>query len=97
MRTPALKRLMSAYFHQDFHDAYGGVWEAIDAFISELPEEAARTPDEIKWVLGHFETETAVEKYLDELGCDYYVRQEDGGYRGWLDAIARRVDAAIAH
>ena len=97
MRTPALKRLMSAYFHQDFHDAYGGVWEAIDAFISDLPEEAARAPEEIDWVLKHFDSEDAVDDYLDGLGCDYFARPEDGGYRGWLEAIARRVDSAIAH
>jgi hypothetical protein len=94
MQTPALKRLMAGYFHQDFHDAYGGMWEAIDAFISELPEDAARTPDEINWVLGNFETEAAVETYLDQLGCDYNVQPEGGGYRGWLTEIARRVESA---
>ena len=55
MRTPALKRLLSAYFHQDFHLMDGGVWERVDAFISEDPEDAHALPTEINRVLSHFE------------------------------------------
>jgi hypothetical protein len=49
--VPALRHLMSAYFHQDFHAAYGGVWETLDVFASEAPAEFSRLPQEVAAVL----------------------------------------------
>jgi hypothetical protein len=92
MNTPALEHLMGAYFHQDFHDLYGGVWETLEAFAADSPNEACRLPGEIAGLLGSHPSEDAIDDYLDRLGCEYQPRPEDGGYRGWLEEIARRAE-----
>ena len=94
METPLLKRLLRAYFHQDFFEVHGGVWETVDAFVADDPEGASLLPAEIVWVLDHYPSENEVDLYLDELGCQYGPQPGDGGYRGWLTEIARRVTEA---
>ena len=86
-----LRQLIGAYFH----DVYGGVWHTVDAFIADDPIESARLPDEIAWALTAFPTEAATESYVTSLGCSYQPQRGDGGYRGWLTEIARRVSASI--
>ena len=90
MNTPALEHLMGAYFHQDFHDLYGGVWKTLEAFTAASPDEAARLPDEITRLLVSHPSDQAIEEYLDRLGCEYRPPVDSGGYRGWLEEIARR-------
>ncbi len=94
MKTPALRHLMGAYFHQDFFVSYGGVWETLEQFTRDAPEEAELLPREIGLVLDTHATEAEVEAFLNELGCEYLVQPDDGGYRGWLTEIARRIRAA---
>jgi hypothetical protein len=94
MNTPALEHLMGAYFHQDFHDLYGGVWQTLEAFVIDSPDEAARLPEEIALALSAHSSDDALERYLDQLGCEYRPQPGDGGYRGWLEEIARRVSAS---
>jgi hypothetical protein len=95
MNTPALAHLMGAYFHQDFHDLYGGVWQTLDAFTSDAPEEAAQLPEEIA-LLVNTHSDQEIELYLDRLGCEYRPQESEGGYRGWLSDIARRASVARA-
>jgi len=85
---------MGSYFHQDFFLVHGGVWEAVQAFIDDDPDDARLLPGEIATVLTHFPDEASLERYLDDLGCAYRAQAQDGGYRGWLTEIARRVEAA---
>lgn len=96
MNTPALAHLMGAYFHQDFHDLYGGVWQTLAAFTSDSPVEAAELPREIARVLNAYESDHEIEGYLDRLGCEYRPEAGQGGYRAWLEDIARRVSVAPA-
>ena len=85
---------MGAYFHQDFYESYGGVWETVDQFIHDAPNNAARVPDEVRQVLKRYDTDEQVEAFLDQVGCEYLAQPGDGGYRGWLTEIARRVESA---
>ena len=94
MKTPRLKELMRAYFHQDFYAAYGGMWETVDAYVADDPVDSSKLPDEIGWALEHYPHEDELRQYVLELGCEYRVQPEDNGYRGWLTEIARRVEAA---
>ena len=96
MQTPELRQLMAAYFHQDFMDVHGGVWEAVDAFVRVDPGRAGALLSEIELVLRELPTEPEVDMYLDQLGCEYWAPPEEGGYRGWLTEIARRVAAATS-
>jgi hypothetical protein len=96
MQTPALKHLMSGYFHQDFGLVHGSPSDTVSAFARDSPEEAADLPEEIAWVLAEFQVEDQVERYLDQLGCEYFASPDDGGYRGWLAAIAEQVRTATA-
>lgn len=93
MNTPVLQHLMAAYFHQDFFHDYGGVWEPVDAFVREDPSDTDQLVAEIKAVVKRFD-EDELGAYVDNLGAYYVPQPEDGGYRGWLTEIARRVEAA---
>lgn len=93
MQTPALERLMGAYFHQDFTETHGGPWQTISAFLSGEPGLAVSLSREIEMVLRALPTEDDVERYLDELGCEYWPGPAEGGYRGWLAAVAAYVSA----
>ncbi|GAB3778980.1 contact-dependent growth inhibition system immunity protein [Nocardioides ungokensis] len=95
MEAELLRQLMAAYFHEDFQDVYGGVWETIDAFVADDPAESVLLPDEIAAVLAEFPTEEATAGYVISLGCCYQPQPNDGGYRGWLAEIARRVSSAV--
>ena len=94
MNTPALEQLMGAYFHQDWYDEFGDEWEAVDAFVAGSPSHVNNLLAEIQNLLSNADSETALEAYLDSLGCEYTPTAEQGGYRGWLSEIARRVAAA---
>ncbi len=96
MNTPALEHMVGAYFHQDWYDEFGDEWKAVDAFIAGSPSHVAHLPAEVEDLLSHTDSEGALEAYLDSLGCEYTPTSEQGGYRGWLTEIARRVEAATA-
>lgn len=92
-----LRQLMGAYFHQDFYDEYGGVMETVDAFVDDDATDVPELLAEIAWVLDAYPAERDVEDLLDSLGCEYRADPADGGYRGWLTQIARRLAATTAH
>ncbi|GAA2147094.1 hypothetical protein GCM10009844_23970 [Nocardioides koreensis] len=93
MQTPALRQLMSAYLHQDY-DLIGDVWENVDAFVTESPDLAVLLPGEVAWTLANYPDEAELERFVDTLGCQLGPLDDEGGYRGWLTEIARRVAAA---
>jgi hypothetical protein len=47
-------------------------------------------------VLTTYPTEAAVKACLDDLYTGYAADPEEGGYRGWLIEVSRRVQAAIS-
>ena len=96
MQTPSLEHLMSAYFHQDWYEEHGDEWANLQDFVEGEPELAPRLPIEIEQVLAHLPTDDRVDAYLRSLGSYYTTTPEEGGYRGFLQEIARRVQTALA-
>ena len=94
MHTPALDNLLGAYFHQDWFDEHADEWATLDDFIEGEPRLAPLLPREIDQVLDEMPTEDEVDTFLRSLGSCYTTTREEGGYRGWLVEIARRVAAA---
>ncbi len=93
-QPPALEQLMGAYFHQGWYLDAADEWGVVDRFVAESPAMAAKVPAEIARVLATQVTEEAVEKYVADLGCEYWADPQEGGYRGWLTEVASRVSAA---
>lgn len=92
MNLPQLDMLMGAYYHEDF-DIYGGLFGALEQYLRDATsDDIAQLDQELKVVLRD-KTEVQVEQLLDELTCAVYMGDEPGGYRGWLEEIARRVEA----
>lgn len=97
MQTPALKHLMSGYFHQDFALVHGSPSDTVAAFVRDAPEEALDLSHEIESILAQLPSDQDVERYLEQLGCEYFAQPEDGGYRGWLNSIAKQVRRTTGH
>ena len=94
--TPALMHLVGAYLNLDWLDDYEDEWAALDDFIAGEPQAARALPGEIAMVLTTYPTEEAVHAYLDELYTGYAADPDEGGFRGWLVEVSRRVQAAIS-
>ncbi len=91
MRTPALEQLMGAYLHQDY-DLEGDVWDNVDAFVVESPDLVPLLAAEVAWARA---TPT---NGSSRSSCSPWAPRwsgpDEGGYRGWLSEIARRVGQA---
>ena len=94
MQTPALEYLLGTYFHQDFDLVDGGVWETVDAFLREDPEDARLLPSEIDSVLMTLPSEDDLKSLFEQFGSDFVPHPGRGGYRGFLTQLARRVAVA---
>jgi hypothetical protein len=92
--TPAMWHFAGAYLHEDWPEESRDEWAALAAFIEDEPELATKLPIEITWILDQYSGEDELRRFVDELGASFVPRPEDGGYRGWLEEIARR--AAVA-
>jgi hypothetical protein len=92
----AIETLMKAYFHQDFREVHGGVWETVDAFVRDNPRNASRVIEEVPELLKSLPTDEQVDYWLDSLGCEYRFENHEGGSRQWLREIASRVQAGLA-
>ncbi len=88
--TPAMWQFAGAYLHQDWPEESKDEWAALDAFMKEEPELATKLPTEIAWILDRHPSEEELRRYVDEQGACFVPRPEDGGYRGWLEEVARR-------
>lgn len=95
MNTPSLDEFTGAYLHQDFQLDYEDEWAALDRYVADAPDDARRLPAEITEVLATFDSEAATEAYLDGMAIQYWADPATGGYRGWLQEVARRVEAAL--
>jgi len=95
VQTPALENLLGAYFHQDWFDEHGDEWATLDDFIDGEPALAPLLPGEIRQLLAEHADEASLEARLFSLGSCYVTSPTEGGYRGWLTEIARRVTAAL--
>jgi hypothetical protein len=95
MTTPALLHLMGAYLNQDWPEDYADEWEALDDLVLGAKSDAPALPLEIAWVLATYPTEGEIEEYMRSLGSGYAADPDEGGYRGWLIEVSRRVQAAV--
>ena len=96
MNTPALAQLMGAYFHQDWYDEHQDEWATLRDFLDGEPQLLPLLPGEIDRVLSEHPTDDQVRDVLLDLGSCYTTTDAEGGYRGWLREIARRVRARLA-
>jgi len=88
MKTPELATLIGAYYHQDFD----GLWPTLDAYLANSTDaERGSLVREIDELLQNHPDDVQVEQYLDALGNCADRSRAPGGYRGWLEEIARRV------
>ena len=96
MEVPALEYLLETFFHQDFQEVYGSVWDTVDTFIKKYPDLALDVPREVDLVLVSMPTEAEVQDFVMSTGCEYLPQPDDHGYRGWLIEVAHRVAAAVS-
>lgn len=88
MQDSELKHLMN-YYHEDFETLWSGLEEYL---IDEPSEDNRRLLVELDAVLTDPAlTEAELEALLDAMGSCAYLDETPGGYRGWLEEIARRV------
>lgn len=88
MHTPLLRKLMGAYFHEDWVDD-GDEESTVRLFLAEQPD-SVEIVTEIDGLLSDMPAENDLEDYLLELGTCYVPGTDEGGYRGWLASIATR-------
>lgn len=87
MDTPALRRLMGAYFNQDWDLEYADSQTTVSAFLRDSPHLAPALVAEINEVLRLDEGQVA--DLLENLGCDVAPSPtSDGSYRVWLTELA---------
>lgn len=94
--TPAFWQFAGAYLHQDWPEEYGDPWRALEAFMTDEPSLARALVDEIGQVLQDHPSEDELASYVNGEGACYVPGPDEGGYRGWLTEVARRVRAATA-
>ena len=91
-----LSELLHMYFHQDWVDDFSDPWEVVDDFIREEPQLAAGLPAEVNGLLQENPSEERLKQLLVyELHCGYYMEADGWTYRGWLSAVADRVEQAL--
>jgi len=95
MDYPQLEVLMGAYFHEDFDMYDGTLWGALNQFLKDSSVvENNVLLDDIERALTAMTHDAELDAYLEKLGSNVYRGDEPGGYRGWLEEIARRVRSA---
>lgn len=95
-KTPALAKLMGAYFHQDW-DTYGDEWDVIDVFVRDQPHQAAPLIADIEATLAALTDEAELRAFLlNDLGACFVADADGGTYREWLTQIADHVRVATA-
>ena len=96
MPSTALHHLIGAYVNEDVFDFYSDVWAAVDDFVAGAPDAARALPLEIATLLETHTDEDSVKAVLDDLGVGFIANPDEGGYRGWLVEVSRRVQAALS-
>ena len=91
----ALSHFVRAYVNDDWPFSYGDVWAAVDDFVRGAPSDARLLPAEIQHVLTDLDDQQ-LQQMLHALGLGYLPESGEGGYRGWLAEVSRRVAAATA-
>jgi len=92
----ALELLLQAYLHEDMDDDYASVWDAVDDFAVSEGHVPHRIGGEIARLLATAKSESELREILRrQLGCNYRPQANGWTYRGWLEAVADRVDEVL--
>jgi hypothetical protein len=92
----ALELLLQAYLHEDMDDDYASVWDAVDDFAVSEGNEAQVIGGEITRLLATARSESELQEILRrQLGGNYRPQANGWTYRGWLEAVAVRVDEVL--
>jgi hypothetical protein len=93
MEDSELNHLMGTYYHEDFESEWSGLAEYL---ADDPPEDQRQLLREIDLVLADTTRDDAeLGVLLRSLGNHVNMSREPGGYRGWLEEIARRVRAHL--
>ena len=93
MQDSELHHLMGTYYHEDFET----LWDALDEYLGDdPPDDQRQLLRDIDEVLSNSRrTDEELGDFLQTLGSHVYLDDTTGGYRGWLEEIARRVRAHL--
>lgn len=88
-----LRQLMAAYFHQDWWDEYGGVWEsAVDDFARREPRRVGGAAQEIADLLdSNVESDEVLGRTLDALGNFRDPGDAPDAHIVWLREVRERL------
>ncbi|MBU1803233.1 contact-dependent growth inhibition system immunity protein [Nocardioides sp.] len=89
-----LTHFLSVYYGEDFETWWSGLDQYLD---DDPPEDQQELIQEIEHVLAdRTRTDEQLGDLLESRGFYGYLSDTPGGYRGWLEEIARRVRAHLA-
>jgi hypothetical protein len=91
----ALELLLQAYLHEDMDDDYESTWDAVEHFAVSEGQVPHHIGEEIARLLASARSESELRESLRRLGCNYRPQAEGWTYRGWLEAVADRVDETL--
>jgi hypothetical protein len=94
--SPTIEHLTGIYLNLDWPDAYGSVWNAVDAFVArEQPEYTSDLLEEVEGVLASDPSEDELRTFfLTDLHSGYLPSGEGYTYRQWLVALLDRLHGA---
>lgn len=92
MTDSELQHFMGVYYGEDFETLWSGLDEYL---VDDPPEDQRQLLRELDDVLRVPRSEAELAALLWDLRCYVYLAETPGGYRGWLEEIARRVHAHL--
>lgn len=85
---------MGTYLFEDFTEVYGGIWQALNAFLSDWPSLRSGLVEEIGSLLEqHGECE--IRELLISMGSNVYLDEGSESYREWLQEISVQVQQSL--
>ena len=93
--TPALRQLLTSYFHEDWTMDRRNFVEVVRNFVqSEPPEVVARASAEARALLASPVPDQSIEEGLGDVGCYFYLPAAGRTPRDWLSEVVSVLDAA---
>lgn len=96
--TPSeeMQDLLSGYYNLDWYDLNPDPWALLAEFIHFEPAKLRPLLDDLRTALTQLSTEDELRGLLDSLMCGYNPTAFGQTYRGWLTAVADRIERALA-
>ena len=93
--TPALRQLLTSYYHEDWTMDRRNYAEVVHEFIDSEPRELVLAATaEARSLLVRPLPDQALEDGLSEIGCYFYAPGADLTARAWLSEVADLLEAA---